>query len=251
MKNVFLKWLFMFTVATSVWAFVVPAKKIKVWMIGDSTMCDYPGSRSPLTGWGMPFKDFFDTTVTIKNMARGGRSTRTFISEGRWKNVYDSLEAADYVLIQFGHNDEAKEPQYAARYTPVPDYKNNLIKFITEARSKKAKPVLITPVTRMQFDANGNIKETHKEYSAAVWEIGKEYEVPVIDLDAKSRQLLQNFGPDKAKLLFMHLDSLENPHYPKGNKDNTHFNEFGARKMAQLVVKEIQTLKLDLAARMN
>src|SRR5215217_5913641 len=100
-------------------AFIPPKKKIHVWLIGDSTVCIQPRDRSPITGWGTPFEEFFDSTVTLKNVARGGRSTRTFISEGRWKAVLDSLEEGDYVLIQFGHNDEAKEPQYSDRYTPV------------------------------------------------------------------------------------------------------------------------------------
>jgi lysophospholipase L1-like esterase len=121
------------------------------------------------------------------------------------------------------------------------------VKFITEARNKKAIPVLITPVTRMRFDKEGKIQETHKEYSAAVWETGKEYNVPVIDLDAKSRELVQQFGPVNSKLLFMQLDSLEHPNYPDGQKDNTHFNEYGARRMAELVLAEIKNLKLELA----
>ncbi|MBS1664922.1 MAG: rhamnogalacturonan acetylesterase [Bacteroidetes bacterium] len=228
-----------------------PKKNIRVWMVGDSTMCPYTHDRSPITGWGMPFADFFDSTVSIQNRARGGRSTRTFISEGRWTSVADSLSESDYVLIQFGHNDEAKEPQYKDRYTPVPDYKTNLTRFITETRNKKAIPILITPVTRMSFDANGHIKETHKEYTAAVWEIGKQYDVPVIDLDAASRNLLDELGPKSSKLLFMQLDSLENPHYPTGSHDNTHFNELGARRMAELVLAEIRKQKLELAERIQ
>lgn len=232
-------------------AFLPQKKKIHVWLIGDSTMCTQPRDRSPVTGWGTPFEDFFDSTVAIVNKARGGRSTRTFISEGRWKAVTDSLEEGDYVLIQFGHNDEAKEPQYRDRYTPVPDYKTNLIKLITEAREKKANPVLITPVTRMIFDSLGNIMETHKEYSAAVREVGRQYNTPVVDLDAKSRNLVQAFGPEWAKLLYMQVDPLENPHYPNARQDNTHFNEYGARRMAELVLAEIRKLNLDLANRIT
>ncbi len=231
-------------------SFSLPGKKkIKVYMIGDSTMCVYEARRAPLTGWGMPFANFFDSTVTIDNRARGGRSTRTFISENRWQPVADSLEEGDYVLIQFGHNDEAKEEKYKDRYTPVPDYKTNLTRFITETRTRKAIPVLITPVTRMRFDKEGKAQETHMEYSAAVHEVAATLSVPVIDLDARSRELLQQWGPDKSKLLFMQLEPGENPVYPDGQKDNTHFNEFGARIMAQLVLKEIQQLKLELTER--
>jgi lysophospholipase L1-like esterase len=231
-------------------AFSFPVKKkIRLWMIGDSTMCNYETNRLPLMGWGMPFKYFFDSTVEIDNRAKGGRSTRTFISENRWQPIADSLQEGDYVFIQFGHNDEAKEEKYKERYTSVPDYKNNLIKFITETRAKKAIPVLITPVTRMRFDAAGKIQETHVEYSAAVWEIGKAYNAPVIDLDAKSRNLLQQFGPEYSKMFFMQLDSLQHPNYPNGEKDNTHFNEFGARRMAELVLAEIRNLIPELAER--
>lgn len=226
-----------------------PKKKIKVWLIGDSTMCLYEASRALVTGWGMPFATFFDSTVVIDNRARGGRSTRTFISEGRWQSMADSLQEGDYVLIQFGHNDEAKEERYKDRYTPVPDYKTNLARFITEARAKKAVPVLITPVTRMRFDKEGKIQETHKEYTAAVWEVGNAQQAPVIDLDARSRDLLQQFGPVHAKLLFMQLDSLEHPNYPAGAKDNTHFNEYGARRIAELVLAEIRNQQLELADR--
>ena len=226
-----------------------PKKKIKVYLIGDSTMCLYEPNRAPLTGWGMPFVNLFDSSVIIDNRARGGRSTRTFISENRWQPIADSLQEGDYVLIQFGHNDEAKEERYKDRYTPVPDYKTNLIKFITETKNKKAIPILITPVTRMRFDKEGKMQETHKEYSAAVWEIGAAYNTPVIDLDAKSRDLLQQFGPVNSKMLFMQLDSLEHPNYPIGQKDNTHFNEYGARRIAELVLAEIKNLKLELADR--
>jgi lysophospholipase L1-like esterase len=223
-----------------------PKKKIKIYLIGDSTMCTYGPERSPLTGWGMPFVNFFDSSVTIDNRARGGRSTRTFISENRWKPIADSLQEGDYVLIQFGHNDEAKEERYKDRYTPVPDYKLNLARFITETRAKKAIPVLITPVSRMRFNKEGKAEETHQEYSAAVWEVAKEYRAPLIDLDAMSRELLQQFGAANAKLLFMQLDSLEHPNYPSGLKDNTHFNEYGARRMAELVLAGIKRLQLEL-----
>lgn len=226
-------------------------EKITIWLIGDSTMCTQPRDRSPVTGWGTPFEDFWDSTVTVSNRARGGRSTRTFISEGRWKQVADSLEEGDYVFMQFGHNDEAKEPQYRERYTPVPDYKTNLIRFITETRDRKAIPVLITPVTRLVFDSAGKIKETHKEYSAAVREVGLQYRVPVIDLDERSRELVQVLGPTYSKMLFMQLDSLQHPHYPVGRKDNTHFNEYGARRMAELVLKEIRKSVPELVMRIT
>ncbi|HSU49469.1 MAG TPA: rhamnogalacturonan acetylesterase [Segetibacter sp.] len=231
-------------------SFIIPAKKkIKIWMIGDSTMCTYEPSRGPITGWGMPFANFFDSWVSIDNRARGGRSTRTFLGENRWQPIADSIQDGDYVLIQFGHNDEAKEPQYAARYTPVPDYKNNLTKFITETRAKRGIPILITPVTRMKFDSTGKALETHAEYTNAVFEVAKKLHTPVIDLDKMSRQLLQKMGPETARFLFMQYEPGQEPLFPEGQKDNTHFNEYGARRMAELVLAEIKNQKLGLADR--
>lgn len=227
-------------------SFVLPAnKKTTIWMIGDSTMCLYDSSRFPLTGWGMPFAEYFDSSVTIKNEAKGGRSTRTFISETRWQPVVDNLVEGDYVFIQFGHNDEAKN--YPDRYTTPEDYRQNLIKFVTESRSKKAEPVLITPVSRRKFDEQGNAIETHEVYSKIVHEVAHHYKVPLIDLDEMSIQLLRQYGPQNSSLLFMQLQQGENPNYPDGINDNTHFNAYGARHIAELVLKGIKDLHLKLA----
>lgn len=235
-----------FVFVTALFAFSFPPKKkIKVYLIGDSTMCEYELQRAPLTGWGMPFKYFFDSTVVVDNRARGGRSTRTFISENRWQPIADSLQEGDYVLMQFGHNDEAKEDKYKDRYTPVPDYKNNLVKFIRETRAKKAVPVIITPVSRMRFK-EGKQKETHIEYTAACYQIAQQYKVCLIDLDKKSRELYSSLGPDGTKLLFMQLDPGENPSYPSGQNDNTHFNEYGARRIAELVLQGLKEEAVEL-----
>ena len=240
---------FLLTVVVLLMAFVMPSKKkTRVYLIGDSTMCDYEPQRAPLTGWGMPFKVFFDSTVEIENHAKGGRSTRTFINEGRWQPIANNLQEGDYVLIQFGHNDEAKEEKYRDRYTPVTDYKTNLVKFITETRAKKAVPVLITPVSRLRFK-DGHQQETHAEYTAAVVEVAKQQNVPVIDLDKKSREVYDQLGEENAKLLFMQLAPGEHPAYPEGQKDNTHFNEYGARRMAQLVLAGLKEANIELADR--
>jgi lysophospholipase L1-like esterase len=217
---------------------------ITIYMVGDSTMCLYRPEQAPLTGWGMPFANFFDSTVTVKNKAEGGESTRTFIEEERWRAVADSLSAGDYVLIQFGHNDEVPSK---SSYTTEKDFKANLILFIIEARNKKAEPILITPVARRKFDDSGNIQEVHKAYSGIVKNVALEYKVPLIDLDKKSQHLLQELGLEKSKSLFLALG--ENPYYPKGEEDITHFNKLGAEKIAEIVSAEIKTLKIELANR--
>lgn len=229
-------------------SFVLPIKKhTTIWMIGDSTMCQYDSSRFPLTGWGMPFEQYFDSSVTIENEAKGGRSTRTFISENRWQPIVDNLKAGDYVFIQFGHNDEAKS--YPDRYTTPEDYRKNLIKFIIESKNKKALPVLITPVSRRKFDAAGNALETHEVYSKIVREVATEYKIALIDLDEMSIQLFQKFGPKNSELLFMQLAPGENPDYPLGIHDNTHFNTYGARHIAELVLQGIKNGNIGLQDR--
>ncbi|MBC6992060.1 rhamnogalacturonan acetylesterase [Hymenobacter sp. BT491] len=229
-------------------AFVqAPPKKIRLYLIGDSTMANKIKQTFPETGWGMPLGTFFDSTVVIDNRAQNGRSTRTFLAENRWQPVVDALQEGDYVFIQFGHNDEAEN--YPDRYTPPADYRKNLIKFVTETQRKKANPVLLTPITRRKFDKDGHIMETHVAYSAVTVEVARQYKVPLIDLDKMSRELVQQFGVENSKLLYMQLAPGDHPNYPLGRNDNTHFTELGARKMAQLAVNEIEAQRLPLAER--
>jgi lysophospholipase L1-like esterase len=220
--------------------------KITVYLIGDSTMANKPTSVFPETGWGMPFAYFFDSTVVVDNRAKNGRSTRTFISENLWKPVSDNLKAGDYVFMQFGHNDESKEK--TDRYTTPDEYKNNLRKFVSETRAKGATPVLLTPVTRRKF-VDGKIQDTHLVYSTLVREVAEEQQVFLIDLDEKSKALLQQFGEEHSKLLFLQMLPGEHPNYPDGKNDNTHFSELGARKMAQIILAEVVTQRLELSNR--
>jgi lysophospholipase L1-like esterase len=221
-------------------------KSIKVWMAGDSTMSIKQEKSYPETGWGMPFAHFFDSTVTVDNRAKNGRSTGTFIKEGLWQGIIDNVQEGDYVFIQFGHNDEVKEK---ASYTTPGEFEANLSRFVRETREKKGNPILLTPVTRRQFDSTGNIKETHEMYSKIVRVLARQLNVPLIDMDRKSQELLQQLGPETSKLLFVQLQPGEHPNYPNGKIDNTHFNELGARLMAQLVLKEIKAMNLELAER--
>jgi lysophospholipase L1-like esterase len=224
----------------------LPPQKITVYLIGDSTISIKETKAYPETGWGMPFANFFDSTVVVDNRAKNGRSTRTFISENRWQPIVDQLKEGDYVFIQFGHNDESKEK--VDRYTTPEEYKKNLSRFIDETRAKKAIPVLLTPVARRKFK-DGIQQETHAEYSPLVRETAKVKSVAFIDLDVKSTELLQKYGEEKSKLLFLQLEAGEHPNYPEGKNDNTHFNELGARVIAQLVLSEIKKSKLELADR--
>jgi lysophospholipase L1-like esterase len=226
---------------------VTPGEKITVYLIGDSTIADKRPGAFPETGWGTPFKTFFDSSVVVENRAMNGRSTRTFISENRWQPIVDALNEGDYVFVQFGHNDEAKEK--SDRYTSPEQYKENLKRFVSETRGKKAHPVLLSPVSRRRFNAEGIVMETHIDYSPLVRQVADETRTPFIDLDSKSRELLRQFGKDDSKYLFLQLEPHEHPNYPEGKNDNTHFSEFGARKIAQIVLAEIIALRLDLSDR--
>lgn len=226
---------------------MVEKKKIKIFLAGDSTIAIKDTKAFPETGWGMPFVQFWDSTVTVVNKAKNGRSTKTFLSEGLWKSIMDEAKEGDYVIIQFGHNDESVEKK--ERYSTPDTFKMNLNRFIKETREKKVTPILFTPVSRRKFDKDGKAVATHEQYSALVREVAKETGVLFIDLDEKSKALYQQFGPEHSKLLFLQLQPGEHPNYPEGKNDNTHFNELGARMIAQIVLKELRNLDCGLTER--
>lgn len=227
-------------------SFIAPKKDpITVYLIGDSTMSIKDKNAYPETGWGMPFVHFFDSAVTIDNRAKNGRSTKSFMAENLWQPVVDQLQPGDYVLIQFGHNDEVKEK--VGRYTTPQEYQANLRRYIIDTRTKKAYPILLTPVARRKYDDAGRLVDTHKQYTELVRTVAKETKTPLIDMDKMSQKMLTALGPEKSVFLFLHLEPGENPYYPEGKQDDTHFNELGARKVAQLVLAGIQELELGLA----
>jgi len=224
--------------------FTFPPDHFTVFMAGDSTMSVKQVKAYPETGWGMPFANYFDSSVTIDNRARNGRSTKTFISDGLWDSIIKDLKANDYVFIEFGHNDEVNTK---ASYTKEDEYRANLVRFVTDVKSKQGIPILLTPVTRRNFDSTGHIKETHLAYSKIVREVAAEQNVILIDLDELTRSFFDKYGPDRSILFFNNLEPGENPNYPEGRKDNTHYNELGARKVAEIVLQAIKDLKLPLA----
>lgn len=226
-------------------AWLVPPKQVTVYLIGDSTASIKEKKYYPETGWGMPFANYFDSTITVDDRAKNGRSTKTFITEGLWKPVAENMKVGDYLLIQFGHNDEVPTKK---SYTPEADFKKNLLTFIAGAQAKQAIPVLITPVARRKFDSVGHIVQTHEVYSQIVRDVAKQAKVPLIDLDTKGQQMIQQLGVEPSKFLFNYLEPGQNPNYPKGKQDDTHFSELGARRVAELVLKSLQDLKLELAS---
>jgi len=220
---------------------------VTIHLAGDSTMAEKLPEKRPETGWGERLQSFFDDKqVEIRNYAKNGRSTRTFISEGLWDNLLAHVKPGDFVFIQFGHNDESTEK--VDRYTPPDDYRKNLIRFIGDVRGKQAFPVLLTPLMRRRFDAAGKPEDTHGEYPGIVRSVAAEYKTPLIDMHRKSAGVLEQYGPEHSRALFLQLKPQENPNYPNGIEDNTHFCPAGAQVMAELAVNGIREDKLPLAS---
>ncbi|HEX6558586.1 MAG TPA: pectate lyase [Longimicrobiales bacterium] len=219
---------------------------ITVHLAGDSTMAQKADNKRPETGWGEALQQYFAAEeVRVVNYAKNGRSTRTFISEGLWQQLIESVRAGDYVFIQFGHNDES--PKKTDRYTPPPQYRDNLVRFVREVRAEHATPVLMTPVSRRKFNKDGTVNDSHRQYSAIVRSVADELHVAFIDMDRKSAALLASYGPEASRQLFLQLKAGENPNYPQGVADNTHFNPAGAAAMAGLAIDGIREQKLNLA----
>jgi lysophospholipase L1-like esterase len=217
--------------------------RITVYLAGDSTVSDYSSSLAPRAGWGQVINRYFDDTVVVKNVASPGRSSKSFINEGRLDSILKQIKKGDYLFIQFGHNDEKKDDP--SRYTdPNSSYKSYLKQYIHEARAKQAIPVLVTPVERRSFTKDGNSRNSHGAYPTAMKKLGVEEHVPVLDLTAKSKILFQKLGPERTKDVFLWLEPSENKNYPKGVQDNTHFQENGAKQIASLVLEGIKEIKL-------
>jgi lysophospholipase L1-like esterase len=218
---------------------------IVVYLAGDSTLAEKKPEKRPETGWGEMFQQYFDAgKVVIENHAQNGRSTKTFISENRWQAIVDKLKKGDYVFIQFGHNDQSKEK--GERYTPPEDFKKNLARMVNDVLAKKANPILLTPVMRRRFDKDGKFYDAHGEYPDLTRSVAKDLKIPLIDMHRSSEKLIVGYGLENSKKLFLQLKAGENPNYPNGIEDNTHFSPLGAEEMAKLAVAEIKESKIKL-----
>ena len=222
-------------------------RPVAIYLAGDSTMAQKLVHRRPETGWGERLQEYFDMDrARVVNLARNGRSTRTFIAEGRWREIVDALRPGDFVFIQFGHNDASADR--VDRYTPPADYRANLARFVAEVRAKQANPVLFTPVMRRRFDESGSFYDAHGEYPGIVRQVAAELRVPLVDMHRSSERVLREYGAERSKSLFLHLPPGTNPNYPQGLEDNTHFSPAGAEAMAALAVDGIRASVPELAA---
>jgi len=221
------------------------SKQITVYTIGDSTMANKKADVFPETGWGQVFQDFFDLKVRVSNHAVNGRSSKSFIDEGRWKIVYDSLKRGDYVFIQFGHNDQ-KADKPAVYADAMTDYPLNLEKYIKETRSKGATPILLTSIVRRKFDAAGKLTDTHGLYPRAVREVADREKVNLIDMQMLTQSLIGSLGDEASKKMYLWTPADQK--FPEGRKDDTHLSVEGARTFASMVAQQVHKMHTALAS---
>ena len=235
-------------------AFITAHKKVTIFSIGDSTMADYNidewsknngGKNYPLRGWMMAMPQFVKKDVIIHNAAISGISSKSFRDEGAWQKVIEQVKPGDYVFIQFGHNDEKAD---SANHTDArTGFRQNLINYINETKTKGAHPILFTSLVRRKFDTNGKLVDTHGDYVTVVRELANEMNIPLVDLNKLTGKLVEQMGPEDSKKLFLYIEPGLFSKLPEGKKDDTHLCEFGATKVAELTAQEIKRLKLPLA----
>lgn len=222
MRRLILLLSFLFT-ATG--AYAVPHA---VFIVGDSTVAGYGPERAPQAGWGQMLQGYLDPQAwRVHNHAKGGRSARSFIAEGRLDAIAAELQRGDVLMIQFGHNDARVEnPE---RYDdPDTDYPAFLLRYVALARDKGATPVLITPPARLLYDF-GSLLDTHGLYTRAMRQLATREQVALIDLNAGSSAWIRALGEQAARPYFLFVPE-------QGKADGTHFSLAGATVMACLVM---------------
>lgn len=214
----------------------------KIFWAGDSTVQTNNITTYPQTGIGQVFSLFVKEDVTVVNHAKNGRSTKSFLDEGRLEPIKEAIGEGDFLFIQFGHNDEKSEDP--TRYTePFSSYMNNLEYFIETAKSHGASPVLITPLERRCFADSRHLGiGAHSDYVAAMKQVAEQKEVPLVDLYSMSRVELKKAGAEGSVKWFMNLKPGEYPSCPEGKTDNTHLKHEGAVFFAGLVAKGLKEL---------
>lgn len=208
-----------------------------LYMIGDSTMANKPViPPNPERGWGQMFSGYFKDDLRVENHALNGRSTKSFLAEGHWAAITNKLKAGDWVIIQFGHNDE-KTNAVGRGTAPFGEFKANLVRYIEEARAFKAEPILATPVVRRAW-TNHTLIDTHGDYVEAVRQVARQKNVPLLELHTLSQELVKSLGPEESKKLYLWIGTNDFPNLTK--RDDTHFSAYGASRMCDFAAQEIR-----------
>jgi lysophospholipase L1-like esterase len=199
-----------------------------IYLLGDSTVCDQPSE--PYNSWGQMLTRFFRPGIAIANHAESGESLRSSLGTHRLDKVLSTTKAGDYLIIQYGHNDEKEKGEGVGAFTT---YKTDLKRFVAEARKRGSIPVLVTPVQRRTFDPSGKITNSHGDYPEAVRQAAREENVPLIDLNAMSKTLYEALGAEPSKRAF-------------APNDNTHHDNYGSYELAKCVVEGIKASAVGL-----
>lgn len=240
-----------------------PTDTVTVFMIGDSTMANKPlAKENQERGWGQMLPVYLQGKIKVDNHAVNGRSSKSFIDEGRWDKVMELIRPGDYVIIQFGHNDE--KIKSADRYTvPGGTFDENLRRFVNDAKSKGATPILMNSIARRNFPPNAGLDiasesddkqkewkgkypeegvilvDTHGAYLESPRNVAKETGITFIDMNKLTHKLVQELGPNSSRELFMWIPANTYEFCPKGKIDNTHLNVLGGLVVSRLAVNAL------------
>ncbi|WP_037288292.1 GDSL-type esterase/lipase family protein [Saccharibacillus sacchari] len=217
-----------------------------IYMAGDSTMQSYSESQAPQEGWGQQFGRYFSNGAVVVNNAIGGRSSKSFLVDGRLDTILQRIKPGDYFFVSFGHNDaSAGIPD---RYASPEDYKMYLARYVNGAKQRGATPVLLTPVGRRDFNTvTQEFNVSFPEYVQAAKEVAAELDVELIDLSQLSVAYYDQLGNTATEKLFLYANPGEYPKYPNGVNDNTHFSGYGAQKIAGLVANAVKEMGLSIS----
>ena len=200
-----------------------------IFLLGDSTVTDQPGE--PYASWGQMLTAFFKPEIAVANHAESGESLRSSLGAKRLDKVLSQLKKGDFVFIQYGHNDEKEKGENVGAMTT---FKASLKQYVEAIKAKNGVPILITPMHRRTFDANGKITNSHGDFSAAVFAAAKEENVKVIDLTLMSQAFYEALGKEKSVVAFK-------------DGDATHHSNYGAYELAKCIVEWLKSNKFDVA----
>jgi len=213
-----------------------------IFLAGNSTVTDQ--EYEPWASWGQMIPRFLKPEIVVANFAESGESLRSFKGEKRLQKLLSQMKSGDYLFVEFAHNDQKPGGSHVDAFTT---YKDELKFFITEARKKGGKPVLVTSMHRRRFDDNGQIINTLENYPEAMRQTASEENVPLIDLNAMSKQFYEAMGPENSKKAFVHYPANTYPGQEKTLADDTHFNPYGAYELAKCIAESIRKNNPDLA----
>lgn len=212
-----------------------------LFIAGDSTASIKTLEKRPESGWGEYLHEFITPNIKVVNYAQNGKSTKSFITEGLLDQIESEIKEDDYLLIQFGHNDEKMDDPL--RYTdPRTEYKDNLMRFVLVAKKHGAIPILLTSITRRKFNDGKLEDKTIGEYPNHMREFAKENHIAIIDAYHITHKIIKESMEEYSKKFYLHLSPDESENYPEGIIDNTHLSPFGAKMIASIIAVELKKI---------